>query len=311
MATDVLSSRAIIGEFFKRLEQGAAGWANDLSFPTMSDQAGEDYRWLGQSPAFREWIGGRHAKGLADQEFFIKNKPWESTLAISTDDLRRDKTGQIMVRVREMADRANAHWARLISQLIVAGPGADCYDGQYFFDTDHSEGDSGTQSNDLSVDISALPVSNHGSVTAPSPGELMHVILSGAQAILGFLDDQGEPMNENARDFRVMTPVSLWKAGLAAIGAPIVDSGDTNIITTADGFRFNLVANPRLTGWTDEIAVFRADGNVKPFIRQEEVPVQLDMKDEEFEERRHLYGAYASGNAGYGYWQHACLVTMT
>ncbi len=213
-----LSSRAIIGEYFRRLEQGASGWANQLSNFFTSDQAGEDYKWLGMSPAMREWIGERQAKGLRDNAYTIRNKAFESTLEISVDDLRRDKTGQILVRIGEQVDRANAHWARLLSTLIIAGESTACYDGELFFDTDHAEGDSGTQNNDIQVDISALPVpaTSHGSTTAPAPEELMHAILEGAQQILGFKDDQGEPMNENARQFMVMVPTSYWKAAIPA-----------------------------------------------------------------------------------------------
>jgi phage major head subunit gpT-like protein len=262
----VLSSRAIIGEYFRRLEQGAATWATLLSNSFSSDQAGEDYKWLGMSPAMREWIGGRKAKGLSDNAYTIRNKPFESTLEISIDDLRRDKTGQIMVRIGEQVDRANAHWARLLSSLIIAGESTACYDGELFFDTDHAEGSSGTQSNDLAIDISGLPVAAtaHGSATAPAAEELMHCILDGTQAILGFKDDQGEPMNENARSFLIMVPTSYWKAAIAAVGTPAMANGATNIITSADGFGFQIQVNPRLT-WTDKFAIFRTDGQVKPF----------------------------------------------
>ena len=49
------------------------------------------------------------------------------------------------------ADRTVSHWASLLSTLIVNGESATCYDEQYFFDTDHSEGESGTQSNVISA----------------------------------------------------------------------------------------------------------------------------------------------------------------
>jgi phage major head subunit gpT-like protein len=312
----VLSSRAIIGEYFRRLEQGAATWATLLSNFFSSDQAGEDYKWLGMSPAMREWVGGRQAKGLRDNAYTIKNKAFESTLEISIDDLRRDKTGQIMVRIGEQVDRANAHWAKLLSTLIIDGESAFCYDGQLYFDTDHAEGSSGTQSNDLAVDISALPLpaTAHGTDVAPAPEEMMHAILEGAQAILGFKDDQGEPMNENARQFLVMVPPTFWKSAIAAVGSATLAEGATNIITAADGFGFQEQVNPRLT-WTTKLAVFRTDGNVKPFIRQDEVPVEVSAIAEgselEFNERVHRYGLYASGNVGYGYWQQSCLVTLT
>lgn len=313
-----LSSRAIIGEYFRQLEQGPVGWVPQVGSYFRSDQPSEDYRWLGMSPAMREWVGGRHAKGLRDQNYVIRNKPYESTLEISVDDLRRDKTGQIMTRVADQVQRANAHWAKLLSAAIVAGESTACYDGQLFFDTDHSEGDSGTQSNDLSVDISALPTTNHGSTTAPAPAELAHCIMQAHQAIIGFVDDQGEPMNENASEFVVMVPTSLHMQSMTAVGARMLDGGDDNPIAigSLDGLRFRIVSNARLdSSWTAQFAVFRADSNVKPFILQEEVPVEVSAIAEgselEFRERVHHYGLYASRAVGYGYWQHACLVTMT
>jgi len=314
MGALTLSSRAIIGEFFARLQANpGSAWIDAVSMLFQSDQESETYKWLGMSPAMREWIGGRNAKGFRENGITIVNKDYEATMEVLTKELRRDKTGQVLVRVRELADRTNSHWASLLSTLIIAGEAAACYDGQYYFDTDHSEGSSGTQSNDLSIDISALACNQHGSTTAPSPEEMEQCILQAIAAILGFKDDQGEPLNEGANSFLVMTPLSLMPAALAAVTNPVLTSGKTNTIVTAD-FSIKPVANPRLT-WTTKFAVFRTDGNVKPFIRQEEVPVSIEAIAEgselEFNEKKHHYGVSATRNVGYGYWQHACLVTMT
>jgi phage major head subunit gpT-like protein len=313
----LITSRAIIGMFYKRLEQDLGqSWAGRISMPMNSDQEAETYAWLGQAPQMREWVGGRHAKGLRENGLTITNKKFEATLEIPKEWLERDKTGQIRVRINEMATRANSHWAKLLSQLIVNAESAVCYDGQYFFDTDHSEGDSGAQSNDISVDISALPVAAHGSTTAPSPGELQQCILQGAQKILGFLDDQGEPMNENARQFLVMVPLSLWIPALTAVGVPMLDNGNANVLMSAsmDGFSFTIASNARLSAWTDKLAVFRTDSDVSAFIRQEEKPISMKAKAEgsehEFDTDTHQYGIDARRNVGYGYWQNACLVTM-
>lgn len=314
MGASGLSSRAIIGEFYNRLEQNiGTEWIDAVSMPFQSDQASETYNWIGMSPAMREWIGGRHAKGFRENGITITNKDYEATLEVLVKELRRDKTGQILVRVRELADRTNAHWAKLLSTLIINGESTVCYDNQYFFDTDHSEGDSGTQDNDLSVDISGLPANQHGSTTAPSPEEMELTILQMIQAILGFKDDQGEPMNEGARSFLVMVPVPFLAATVAAIKNPVLTSGKTNTIVSLPEFSVRPVANPRLT-WTTKLAVYRTDGNVKPFIRQEEVPVEIaaiaEGSELEFNEKKHHYGVSASRNVGYGYWQHACLATL-
>ncbi len=316
MSNYKITERQIIGMIFEFIAEIIEGsWVGELSMPFDSDQASEEYAWLGASPAMREWIGGRQAKGLRENAFSIRNKKFEATVEILCDWLRRDKTGQVKQRIMQLAARGNTHWASLLSTLIINGASTTCYDGQYFFDTDHSEGSSGTQDNDLSIGISALPAAVHGSTTAPSPEEMQQCIIRAVAAILGFKDDQGEPMNEDARSFRVMTPISLWLPTLSALGMDKVGYGESSQIATMDGFKIRPVGNARLSSWTASFSVFRADGGNKPLIRQEEVPLQIGVKGEgselEFDEDKHQYGIWASRNVGYGFWQSACLVTMT
>ena len=314
MGAETLSSRAVIGRFYKTLEQDiGASWISLISNEFNSDQASETYPWLGQVPRLREWIGGRQAKGFNEQSITIVNKHYEDTIEVLKREMRRDKTGQIMARIDEFARASNDHWASLLSTLIINGESTACYDGQYFFDTDHAEADSGTQSNDLSVDISALATAVHGSTTAPSPGEMQQVILQAIQAIYGFKDDRGEPMNSRATAFLVMTPIPLMNVALTAARMDMIDNGNRNVLPNVGLFTVDVVPNARLT-WTDKIVVFRTDGGIKPLIRQQETPVDLKVKAEgsefEFDYDAHQYGIDTWRNVGYGLWQHACLATM-
>jgi phage major head subunit gpT-like protein len=307
-----LSSRAIIGSFYNRLNVlQAASWVEMLGMKFQSDQESETYKWLGQSPAMREWIGARDSKGFAENGITITNKLFEATLGVPVDWLRRDKTGQLQVRIDEMAARTVTHWQSLLSTLILNAGSTVCYDGQYFFDTDHTEAANTTnQSNAITVDISTIEASPD-TPSAPTPKQMQGMVMGGVEKILGFKDDQNEPMNEMARKFLVMVPTTLFKNAAAALGNPLVGGGDTNLLTSLDGYTFGLAVNPRLT-WTDKIAVFRTDGSTKPFILQEEQGVVVDAIAEgselEFRERRHEYGVTAIRNAGYGYWQHAVQV---
>ena len=313
MGATALSSRAIIGEFYATLQQDLGlSWIDSVSNLFDSNQESETYKWLGMAPAMREWIGGRQAKGFRTDGITIVNKNFEATLEVLVDEIRRDKTGQVMVRVRELAERTNAHWASLLSALLIAAESSVCYDGQYFFDTDHVEDDSGSQSNDLTSDITTT--------TAPTAGEMETAILKSIEAILGFKDNQGEPMNEGARMFEVMVPVPFMSAAAGAIGSQIIVDSSTSrtnrILTLGSlgGFQLALRVNPRLT-WTTKFATFRADGQTKALIRQEEEGVTMTAIAEgselEFKERKHHYGVKAIRNVGYGYWQRACLTTFT
>lgn len=326
MSAQDLGSRAIIGQYFMRLEMGAAGWVDRLGMRFTSDQNSETYKFLGLTPMMREWTGGRQPKGLRTNGFTIENKLFESTLKVLVDELRRDKTGQIMVRINELADRTNDHWAKLLSTLIDNAAATACYDDQFFFDTDHSEESSGTQSNLLSITLSTLPVAagpDKGTPDTPSPEQLMHCVMRAVQQIYSFKDNQGEPMNSNAREFMIMVPTRLWGSMVSAVALPNLAQGVSNIIpglTQSAGLRFDVVPNPRLdSSWglsgspeQGEFAVFRTDGNIKPFILQTEQDVAMDVigegSEHAFMHREHLYGVTTIRNVGYGYWQGACKV---
>ena len=313
----VLSSRAVIGIYYARLEANPGLlWVNNASNMFNSDQGAETYAFLGMSPAMREWIGGRQAKGLRPNNLTIVNRHFEATLEIARKDARRDKTGQITARVNEFADQAQLHWASLLSQLLLDGPTTVCYDGQYYFDTDHQEGDSPSQSNSISVDISTLPALVHGSAaTAPSIEEMQQAILAGIAQILSLKDDRNQPMNEMAQAFTVIVPVGLFMTAAAAVSristVALQQNLDPNLIA---GLVVSVQMNPRLT-WTDKFAVMRTDSPIKGLIRQQETEVELKAKAEsseyEFDNDAWQFGIDSWRNVGYGYWQRACLVTMT
>jgi len=311
--TSVLGSRAIIGRFYNTLEQTIPpAWMTELALPVSSNQESETYKWLGMTPTMREWIAGRQATGFRVNGQTVTNKLYEATLKVQVDDMRRDKTGQIMARVDDLAARAALFPTKLMSDLILAGETTNCYDGQYFFDTDHSEGSSGTQSNDIAYDISDNGTG--GTATAPTPYTVQGAIVAAIAAIMGFKDDQGEPMNETAARFHVMVPVPYMGATLAALtSSTLGDRVDNLLVNRNIGLSVIPAVNPRLT-WTTKLAVFRADGGVKPFILQEEQEAMMDAVAEgselEFQQREHHYGVTRICAAAYGYWQHACLVTL-
>lgn len=314
MDQSLLSTRNIIGMYYARLENPALGWIDGVSNLFASDQASETYPFLGQNPRMREWLGGRQAKGLRGNSFAITNKHYEATLEIAIRDMRRDKSPQIQARVNEFADEGQAHWGTLLSTLIGNGPSTVCYDGQFFFDTDHSEGDSGVQSNDITVDISTLPAAVHGVVTAPSVEEMQQSILKGITQILSFKDDQGRAMNNAARRFLVLVPVGLYITAVAAVStlatAALQQNLNPNIIA---GLTVDVQMDAEST-WTDSFAVFRTDSPIKALIRQNETEPALKVKDENsefaFDNDAVQFGIDAWRNAGYGYWQRSCYVTM-
>lgn len=310
MGYKALDDRNIRREFFKAFSAAEAGsWADRVGFRVQSDRGTEDYKWLGGAPIVREWVGGRLEVGIRQEEFSIKNLKFEATVPVPLDDLRRDKTGMLAVRVGELAQRAATHWEQLLTDLITTD--GICYDGQNFFDTDHVSGDSGALTNELGA--TEVPASNVSDADVPTATELSNIITQIVQHMYGYKDDRGEPINQNAKAFDIMVPVNMMAALTTALSAQFLSNGVTNV-AQASGMTFRGITNPRLSADT-VLYMFRSDGLMKPFIMQEETGVQTQVlgagSDEEFKNDRHLFGIKTNRNAGYGLWQHAAKVTLT
>lgn len=97
----------------------------------------DNYSWIGSAPSMREWLGDRQVSNLEAFSYTIKNRTFESTIAVSREDVEDDKYGVYSPLVQQFGVLAKTHPDELIFGLMKAGFAGQCYDGQYFFDTDH------------------------------------------------------------------------------------------------------------------------------------------------------------------------------
>ncbi len=120
---------------------GAATFYAKVAMVIPSQSRDETYGFLNQQSGMREWVGPRVVKNLASSSFSIKNRKFEDTLAVSREDIEDDKYGLLGPFVADMGRAAAQHPDKLTAELLAASFTAACYDGQYFFDTDHPVGD--------------------------------------------------------------------------------------------------------------------------------------------------------------------------
>lgn len=324
----MITERSVIGSFFERLQRAdGMSWIDKISTPAMgSDQDSEDYAWLGQVPGLSAQLGAKKFTQLREVPWTVRNVKYQGGLKFPKGDILYDKTGQVMIRTQEGADTARNHWVSLAAPLVVNGATGLCYDGKYFFATDHAEGNSGTQSNLVSVDISALPCGVHGTITVPSVSEMAQCITLGIQQMIAFKDDQGEYCNEHLSSFLLMVPTTLIGVAMAATGSAQIDGGDSNILVGQNTYKLSVAASPRLNTWTDSFALFATDGMQRPIIRQQRVPnnggggysqdgiaVQTLWLDSEHCKLNDecLLSVETERAAAYGDWKKAVKVTMT
>jgi phage major head subunit gpT-like protein len=102
-----------------------------------SSSASNTYGWLNQFPTLREWVGDRVLKDMAAQAYQIQNKLYEGTVAVKRTDIEDDNVGVYTPLFAEMGRAATIHPDRLVFELLKNAHTINCYDGQYFFDTDH------------------------------------------------------------------------------------------------------------------------------------------------------------------------------
>ena len=105
-----------------------------------------DYKFMLQFPMLQEWIGDRAFRSLGAANFQIINKDYEASIEVDRNDIEDDQIGIYNPIVAEIGRAAAQHPSILLAKLIPSGFTTTCYDGQYFFDSDHQVG-SGTQSN--------------------------------------------------------------------------------------------------------------------------------------------------------------------
>ncbi len=291
-----LLTKGLRSEFFNRFN-AATTFFQDLSTRIESRSEIETYKWLGSLPRMREWGTGRLAKGIGSESYSIENLKYESTLEVDRDEISDDKTGQIRIRIAEMAERAATHKDFLISQLLINGEtaGFNSYDGVSFFNDSHVSGSSGAQDN--LVSSTAVDPDN------PTTDEFKTGLRTAIGTMMAFKDDQGEPMSISATGLVCVVPTLMYLTALEAINATIVSS-TSNIVAGAA----RIVAFPWLTDQS-KWYLLKTDGVIRPLIFQDREPVEFNAltedSDEGFRREKFLYGVRARYRLAYGYWQFA------
>ena len=110
---------------------------NAVATVVPSSTKSNTYGWLGQWPGFSEWVGERQLKSIKEHGYSITNKDFESTVAVDRNDIEDDNLGVYSPMMDEMGYAASVFPDELVFPLLGAGFTSTCYDGQYFFDTDH------------------------------------------------------------------------------------------------------------------------------------------------------------------------------
>lgn len=132
--------KALFTGFKKNFQDGltmAETQYSQIATVIPSSTASNTYGWLGQWPAFREWVGDRVFKDMAAHDYSIKNKHFESSVKVNRNDIEDDNIGIYAPMMTEMGRASAVHPDELVFALLKNAHATLCYDGQNFFDIDH------------------------------------------------------------------------------------------------------------------------------------------------------------------------------
>lgn len=254
-----------------------------------------DYSWISYFPRMREWLGERQIRQLEASNYVVRNRKFETTIAVQRDDIEDDQLGIYANQARMAGYSAGQFPDELVFGLLANGFVKVCHDGEPFFSKNHPVGDAVVPN----MMTERLSIDDYGGARG-SVGEAY-------VRMLEMKDPDGRPLN--------IMPDALC--------VPPALKAEALVLYTATHFKdeqpnpykgmFEPVCDTRLVSRT---AWFLLDTSkpLKPLIYQERSKPEFteqtasqgkNVPDSVFMEDEYRYGVRCRGEAAFGHWQTA------
>lgn len=308
--------KALIGAGLRNKATPMSDLIDQLA-PTVDSQvpAGQTERldFLGAIPALRKWIGSRQAKRVLQQLQTAVLEKHEATVDIPLDLVRNDKSGQVGEIAGALPMSLRRWKTKLLFELLSAADGTTlgtAFTGKSFFATDHSW-NGRTYDNDLT----------HAAATgtAPTANEAADAICEAIQKLYSFVDDQGEPINEDMSRLVIVVGTTIGNAIFQAVNQATIDTGagtrDNPVVGWKRGLAIDVLVSPRYTD-ADAFAMLNASPGACPMVFVENqgermLTSKAAGSDYEHDQDAWQYGVKAVGVGAYGRITDAVLMTFT
>lgn len=274
--------------FNKAFESAPSIWEKTtMKVPSGSSQ--NDYTWLSRFPKMIKWLGSKTVKVLKAHTYTVVNDDYEATVEVDRNDINDDNLGIYAPMAKEAGFSSKQLPDEIDAELKNNAFTNECFDGQYFYDTDHV--------------VAGASVSNKGTAALSAANKAGVAASYGAArlAIMNFKDDEGRPLGLIPNLLEV-SPALEATGKLICNNKKLEDDKPNPYVGTAE-----VVVNPRLTSSTQWM-LHVTNRPLKPYIYQErEKPafVQQINPDTEavFMRKKFKFGAEARVAGGYGLWQ--------
>lgn len=125
---------------FNKAFESTPSFYTEIAMTAPSSGEGNLYRWLGQLPNMREWVGERVIQNVQKYKYTIENRLFESTLSVKRTAIEDDSYGVYKPLVEENGRAAKRHPEELVFELLNlpdTDERAKCFDGLPFFAANH------------------------------------------------------------------------------------------------------------------------------------------------------------------------------
>lgn len=243
----------------------------------------QEYKWLGNMPQLREWVGDRQVQNLQAYEYTIKNKKFEATVGVDRDDIEDDTIGVYPILIEQLAQSAALFPDELCFELLKNGFLNACYDKASFFG-EHK--------------VNKKTVSNKSDkvLTTDSYTEARSTMMS-------FTDEKGKSLKITPN--LLVVPPQLETVAKKILLADFIE-GSSNINKNSAQILVAHELSSKPTAWF----LLDTSKSIKPVIFQERrmpelVSLNKTTDGNMFLDGKALYGVDTRCNAGYGFWQMA------
>jgi len=127
---------------FNTLFQGAFDQVKSfymiIAMKVPSNTSANDYKWLGQLPGMREWLGDKVLHNLTAHGYYLPNKDYELTVSVDRNDFEDDQLGIYNPLMSNLGDASARHPDEITWPALIAGfTTGKGFDGVPFFNTAH------------------------------------------------------------------------------------------------------------------------------------------------------------------------------
>lgn len=256
-------------DLFKAIDEAPELW-RDYAMEVPSSSRSTLHAWLANQAVVEEAIGPIKFKGMSTRSWEVLNREWRLGFEFDRNQIDDDLSGltsSALMQARASGVKFVRHQNLLVAQTLEAGVSSLCYDGQYFFDTDHPVDVDGVTSGTFDNDLT-LALSHANADTALT-------------AMMSHKNDDGSPMVP-MDGLICMVPPSL---GMKAKQVFEIDSltpaaayglfGTSGASQNPLVGRAKVVINQYLTD-TTRWYLLASDGPIKPLMLQNRRPLEME-----------------------------------